>query len=120
MTKRTPPRFRLGDRVRFTATVKKDRTREALTTWSKAPLPRDYSKVVGGVPFTEGIIVGQRFLSDFKLATESDYDEWRDKPYTWTEARAIPGSARRAWLIAFELHRTPALVLDEHVEERID
>ena len=66
--------------------------------------------------FDEGIIVGQRFLAEYKVHTEREYDEYGMSCGDYTISQQVPGTSRRAWLVSYDLHRKPVLVLDEHVE----
>ncbi len=123
MAKRTPPRFALGDRVTFTDTVVKDR-RTHTVTWKSAGLPQRESYFLNEDRqwdrrirhFSEGIIVGQRFLADYTYSHETDYGEYGVSYGTYTVVSQTPGTSRKAWLVSFDLHRKPVLVLDENIE----
>lgn len=122
------PRFALGDRVRITDTVVKHRRDGDEdgpdVAWKPAGVPsrarwhrdeaKDWHRTME--PLTEGVIVGLRFLTEYDIDRESEWDMWSGKSYVITTPRALPGTTRRAWLVAFDLRRKPVLVLDEDVE----
>lgn len=110
-------RFQLGDKVLFTDTVRKIRPEKDLTSWESAGLPIDYRRVVGGEKVSEGIILRQRFLPDYHLERYVESDDWTGKSFTITQPKAVPGTMRRAWLVGYDLHRKPVLVLDEHIKD---
>jgi hypothetical protein len=119
--KRTPPRFQLGEKVKFTDTVTKDRD-QGHVSWVPAGLPNRLGvKRLDGTwsqtttPLSEGIIVGQRSLAEYEVGTETDYEDWGHSS-SYTYSNQIPGTQKKAWIVAFDLHRKPVLVLDEHVE----
>jgi len=109
-------RFDLGDEVRFTHTVRKKRGGGTTTFVADETLP--YRNIDFMTPerkwtsrreyFDRGIIVGRRIVHDYDV----DKGGWDESP----SAVIIRGTGRTAWLIAYDLHRNPALVFDEHVE----
>lgn len=113
----------LGQRVRFTGTVKKVRSgrpnrrttheRAGLPTTTKyyRPDPID-APDVWSPQETEhgtGVVVGLRTVADYDVFP-GGYDEF-------TEAKAISGSHRTVVLVAWHLRRKPVMVdLDQIVE----
>jgi len=96
----THQRFQLGQRVQMTGCVRKlQRTgfqgMSARTMYQPA-----------GAPASSGIIVGKRTITDH--AVQWAFDDG-------TSASPIPGTARTAWLVSWDLHRQPVLCLDSQV-----
>ena len=109
-TQHGPHRFKLGDRVTFTGTIEKTHSKSR-TLYLPAHLPLCYDKQDGGVPYTEGVVVGRRIVQDGE--TRYDYE-------VGGIFRAIPGTARRVWLVAFDLRRKPVMVADGQIERAAD
>lgn len=125
---RPAPRFALGERVQFSDTVQKARDENRRVTWESAGLPqresyrmdedRKWERHIR--KFTEGVIVGQRALAEYYVATETDYGEYGVSYGSYTTSQQVPGTSKRAWLVSYDLHRRPVLVLDEHVEKILE
>lgn len=95
--------FTLGERVKIAGTAVKVKDFYRAVTYRDGALPvrLDYpnAKV-----FTEGVIVGSRTVMD----GQGDYDDG----YTFTPQR---GTARRVWLVAFDLRMKPTMCFDHQV-----
>lgn len=111
---RKPTRFHLGQQVIITGQVIKDqvpehgplRERDApFYHWSRVHPITTY--VQHPAPAEHGVIVGKRTVMDYRL-----FGGTYDEP---TEAQVIRGSARTAWMVAWDLHRKPILCLDGQV-----
>ena len=114
--------FALGQTVQFTGTIEKGHDREPFrTVYRPARLPEtvvDYRPDPKARPnmwdrrhtsHDTGSIVGKRTIADYHRECEG-YDEM---PY----AVVVPGTHRTAWLVAWNLHRKPVLVLTEQIVE---
>lgn len=113
-------RFELGERVTFSETVVKKRIAGG-TDYVKPYSPPGTWTKAGLVPFTEGIVVGQKFLAKYSVHREAyDYDEgglgFSSSTSYYTVIQQIRGTSRKAWLVAVHLRRKPILVLDEFIE----
>ena len=112
-------RFALGDRVSFRGTVKKER-RDNSTEYVVDDLPVLRNAWGKSTTITEGVIVGVRTLSEYKIEqVTEDGDGLFGSPYTRTEAKAVSGTQVRAWLVAWHLQRKPVLVFDTDIENKI-
>ena len=118
-------RFALGEPVSFSGTVAKDWEYDGedggdgKIVWTEQDLPGDYRKR-DAPPYSTGIIVGARTLTDYEFRTEPFAGDpliegaLLSRPDV-TRPVSIKGTARRAWLVSFNLYRKPVLVLDEQV-----
>lgn len=126
----TKTRFELGEKVTFTQTIEKVRVAGGVE-WHQRGLPartvysidRAASKVKGHEvwvgekrPFSEGIVVGARTLNDWSVDTEYEGGEY-GMGYSYQVVDCIPGTGKKAWLVAYDMRRKPVLVLDEHVNK---
>lgn len=110
-----PSRFRLGQRVRFTDTVKKTHG-DNKTTYVSNGLPYDFTTDTPQRP-DAGVIVGERTLFDYELKTYMEGgDDFFSGSYQITTPKQVKGSGRKAWIISFDLRRKPVLALDTDVE----
>lgn len=118
MPSKNPPRLALGQRVSFSATTVKERTADGGITWVEAPVPFKYvwsKEETRKIEHTEGFIVGLRFLTDYVIEAIHEGDGiFGYSNYAYSQPIPVPGPARVAWLVAYELRRKPVLVLDEH------
>ena len=110
----TSLKFELGEPVLFTDTVAKKRV-NSVVEWHSAGVPsravdrmnekkawvREYRTL------NTGVIVGSRTLSEYSV--EHYYDEG-------SVISCIPATAKRAWLVSYDMRRKPVLVLDEHIK----
>ena len=114
--------FTLGQTVQFTGTVEKVREHNpSRTVYRPAPLPEtvvDFRPEPKTRPnmwdrrhtsHDTGIIVGKRTIADHSIGYLG-YDEG-------STATAVSGTHRTAWLVAWNLHRKPVLVLTEQIVE---
>jgi hypothetical protein len=103
-TKTTTP-FALGQRVTMTGIVVKIKEYPR-TYYKESALPyRD--NYPARKTFTEGVIVGSRTVQDGLTARE---DEWG------SYFSPTAGTARRVWLVAYDLRMKPVTCLDHQVE----
>lgn len=93
----------LGQRVRFTHVLQRNRDLDGTVTWDKVSCGE-----------REGVLVGFRTLKLGNIVTESDYDEFWGRSYTWNEFRQT-GRVRAA-LIATNLYQNPIHVPREEVD----
>lgn len=113
------PRFQLGQKIEFRSTVEKKRAGYDVT-WEKKPLPFRNSYYLEDTKWAErrkvystGIVLGLRTLTDYVVETDyDDYAGFGSKTFV-VGATPVSGTQRRAWLVAFDMQRKPALVLDE-------
>lgn len=120
--KRIPPRFALGDRVTFTDTVSKERVAGGVE-WHSAGLPVRTSYGMDAdrkweerrKPLNEGLVIGSRTLNEWAVNTEYEGGEYGSRGYSYQVVDCIPGTGKKAWLVAFDMRRKPVLVLDEHI-----
>lgn len=117
-----PTRFNLGDRVTFTDTVSKERSSVGVE-WHRRGLP---TRAVDSMdenrawqreerPFTEGIVIGARTLSEYSIEHETEYGEYGVSYGTYTVIGCIPGTGKKAWLVSYNMRRKPVLVLDDDI-----
>lgn len=109
--------FTLGQEVQFTGTMQKSREYWK-SVFRPGPLPnttsmyrddpenRPFQWVDRVTEFNTGVIVGKRTIADYDIS--GGYDE----SYS---ATAVPGTHRPAWLVAWNLHRKPVLVLESQI-----
>ena len=109
-------RFKLGDRVKFTGTVTKQHD-YSRTLYVEDELPRCFDRVQGGVPYTEGIIIGRRTVMPGETESMTDYDGYGNRIPDGNQFTPPPGASRRVWLVAFDLRRKPVMCFDEQVQE---
>ena len=114
--------FSLGQRVRFTGIVKKvnDASEEpdVLATTSYLELPNPWVSPTGGEKYqaSEGVIVGRRYVADYRKFLHRSYaleGYFQDTEIEWSR---VEGTARRVWLIAFDLGRKHVMAYDHQVE----
>lgn len=111
--------FTLGQEVQFTGTVEKVRRHDPArteyqrsglptTSWDYRPEPVEQPEAWERATATHntGVIVGKRTIADQRI--EGGWDE----PLS---ARAVRGTHRPAWLVAWNLHRKPVLVLESQI-----
>lgn len=119
-------RFELGDKVRFTDTVKKERVENGVT-YVSAGLPSRTSYAMESVianrhwipqvkTFNEGVIVGSRTLNDYYVEHAEDFGEYGVSYGKYTIVSSLAGTGKKAWLVAYDMRRNPVLVLDSHVK----
>lgn len=111
--------FTLGQEVQFTGTVEKVRQyRPARTVYAESGLPstswyyrpepaeqpNDWDRATA--THDTGVIVGKRTIADHRI--EGGWDEA-------LSAQAIAGTHRPAWLVAWNMHRKPVLVLESQI-----
>lgn len=60
--------------------------------------------------FDTGVIVGQRTIT---------HGEVNEGEYGSVDYRPIPGTARRVWLVAFDLHMSPVMCMDSQIRPAI-
>ena len=112
------PRFRLGERVKFTAVARKDYEgrRTIFVRDEKLPVYFD-SWGKPGVPQDEGIIFGYRHVTNG--STDPGYKGgWTMDGYDYGESASFSpekGTTRKVWLISYDLRRKPVMVFDEDV-----
>lgn len=101
--------YALGQRVTITGTARKVKSWNGFSrgflTYEEGPLPmrHDYPTAKH---FTEGVIVGARTVQD----GHAEYDEGAHfSPKT--------GTARRVWLVAFDMRMKPVMCFDHQVAE---
>jgi len=105
--------YQLGDRVTMTGTVKKVRTEQPgydtgfATTYENDKLPRCYD-VDGGLDYTEGIVVGRRFLQEGVTQRLDDYGT-----HTFKQS----GTTHRVWIISYDLRRKPVMCFDHQISK---
>lgn len=112
-------RFRLGERVRFAAQVKKDYegARTIFERDEKLPLYYD-SWGSAGVPYNEGIIMGVRHVTN-GVTIPGSPGGWTMDGYDGGEPAEFQqekGSTRKVWIVSYNIHRKPIMVFDEDVE----
>ena len=99
--------YQLGQRVTMSATVEKRRysERHTVTVFEESPLPQRiiYPR---RETYTEGVIVGWRTVMNGYA--DGDYEDGRY--FVQKE-----GSAKRVWLVAFDLRRKPVMCFDHQV-----
>lgn len=116
MTNISAHRFKLGDRVRFTGTVTKQHDYPK-TLYVESEPPRCFDRVKGGVPYTEGIIIGRRTVTPGETETITEFDGYRRHIPVGKRFIPTPGASRRVWLVAFDLRLKPVMCFDEQVQE---
>lgn len=102
---KTTPRFYLGEKVRMSGTAKKVRDTRR-TEFKEDPLPFKYEYDGTKTELSIGIIVGSRTAR----SGTTDYD-WEDG----ATFKPDIGSARRVWLVAFNLYRKPVMCFDHQL-----
>jgi len=102
----TPARFALGDTVTFTDTVAKSYS-DGEVSYPSAGLPKGAGT---------GIVVGTRTLTDFAVERQYEYGEYGAYEGSYVESMPVEGTARRVWVVSYDMFRKPVLVLDEHAE----
>lgn len=113
------PRFRMGERVRFTAVVKKERGDSRTEFMRSEELPKIYDSW-GSAPLemNEGIIYGYRHVTPG--AIDPGYKGgWTMDGYDYGEGPSFapdPNATRRVWLVSWDLRRKPVMVFDEDIE----
>lgn len=120
-------RFELGQRVRFTGTVKKIRGVNGRITFERAPLPARIGYSLGfdeelgrnrwlreEHPYADGVIVGYRHVGDGTAEShfEDDFFGRGQQVTTWVQDK---GAAKLVWLVSFDLRRNPVRVFDADV-----
>lgn len=102
-------KYSLGQRVTMTGTAVKHHDDQARTLYIESTLPQSQRyPAENNITYTEGVIVGWRTTVEGKTYPAS-YDEQSIFMQT-------PGSAKRVWLVAFDLRRKPVMCFDNQVE----
>lgn len=96
--------YELGQRVRIHGTAVKDGTRDKMT-YREAPQPKRFQYPNDRV-FSEGVIVGSRTVQEGYV----EWDEW-SSGFT-----PLKGTAKRVWLVAFDLRMKPCMCFDHQIE----
>lgn len=104
--------FTLGDRVAISGTVRKLKYNnvQAGTTsivYSEGPLPVKHNRY-GGTVYNEGIVVGRRFVQDGTTTYHPDGT---------AVFKQKLGTARRVWLIAYDLRYSVAQCFDHQLQK---
>ena len=102
--------FQLGDRVTITGTVKKVH-RKRWTLYEEADRPYQYGGWQGKRYFDQGVIVGRRTVQNGKT-----YHDWDEGPTFIQE----PGTAKRVWLVAYNLNYKPVMCFPHQIERMND
>lgn len=108
--------YQLGDRVTMTGTVKKIRLElpgldnAFATNYTDDTLPRCYD-VDGGIDYTEGIIVGRRFLQEGVTKRLADWG---------THAFKQSGITHRVWIVSYDLRRKPVMCFDHQISKETE
>ncbi|UOK18372.1 hypothetical protein SEA_BRUHMOMENT_56 [Arthrobacter phage BruhMoment] len=105
----------LGQRVQFTDTLIKVRDENGNATYASGGLPAIKDAWLKSREVNEGVVVGMRTLTDFEITREAEFSEWSGSTSYYTVTTPVPGTGRRAALIAFDLRRKPAYVLLDHI-----
>lgn len=103
-------RFKLGQPVEFTGTVKKEYL-DGRTFHVEGRLPR-----WGDTEYSQGIVVGRRNLMEYKTTTYSDYEDYTWESTSYTSTSPVTGTSKTAWLIAFDMRSRPVMVLDSQIK----
>lgn len=98
--------FQLGDRVTITGTVEKVH-RDSWTIYEEAGKPWQYGGWEGKREFSEGVVIGLRTVQNGK--TYWDMYE----PATFVQE---PGTAKRVWLVAYNLNYKPVMCFPHQIE----
>ena len=96
--------YQLGQRVKVSGTVRKGRSGN-MVSYSDGPQPQRINYPKPKI-FTEGVIVGSLTIQDGEAWHDSDYG----RQFTPTN-----GTARRAWLVAFDLRMKPTMCFEHQV-----
>lgn len=104
--------FTLGQQVRISGTAKKRRGHERYdggdfrTYYEDGPIPHVWNRE-DGTTYDTGVIVGRRTVQDGKTVCG------------WAASATFmqtPGTARRVWLVAYDLRYRPVMCFDHQVE----
>ncbi len=111
------PRFRLGERVKFKAVVKKDYEERRTIFVRDEKLPAYYDTWGSpAVPYDEGIIFGYRHVTPGQVhpgTPSSGFFSDDSEPPQFVPDK---DATRKVWLVSFDLRRKPVMVFDEDIE----
>lgn len=110
---KTAARFKLGDRVTMTGTVRKVHE-DKWTRFVERPLFPDH-RAQGRPPYSEGIVVGQRTLTE-GTTTSSVPASGLFGEYDYEPAEFHAATSRVAYLVAYDLYRKPCLCWPEQLQ----
>lgn len=98
--------FKLGDRVTISGTTSKIKEYPSVTYKESSRLPVRHNYPDDKF-FSEGVIVGSRTVQDGTTSNEEESGGYIFRPER--------GTARRMWIVAFDLRMKPVMCSDDQV-----